>query len=118
MAAAVKRLKWEADYAVVEEHQRCNRAVKANGKGVVERLANDVLTAQENVDVRNGQEALVLLVEDDVAPATEAGAGAISTDVGSTQATSDVGSQRSSVGEAICHEDEVEGLEAGPSVSI
>lgn len=84
-------------------------------------LADDVPAgrenvARENIAARSGQETLLVMIEDSVAPASEIAAGATAAGVPSLQGTSVAGTQRSTSGEGTCQDVEVNGREVGPDV--
>lgn len=99
MQAAAERIQRKTTVAAAEERRSWDRASKAREKRAKMRLDENVAVAgesvtQETTAVRSEQKSSVVVIEDNVASASETAAGATLADVRSVQVTSDVGSQR------------------------
>lgn len=92
MVAATEEVERKTDFAAVGQRRRWNQAVEARRKGVTERPADDGPVARENVAGRLGQTCLVVVTEDNMAPASEVAAVAMPANVQSVQKAVYVGS--------------------------
>lgn len=99
MRAATEGMQMGTAVAAAEERCSWSRASRARKKRAKVSSIENVATAQESVThgaatVRSGQEGSVAVIEDIIAPTSEAAVCKMPTDVRSVQVTGDVGSQR------------------------